>query len=33
MADNTGGLPVDLVRGDGRYTDLEPVFDRVLVDA
>ncbi|MEK1163532.1 rRNA cytosine-C5-methyltransferase, partial [Mycobacterium ulcerans] len=33
VADNTGGLPVDLVRGDGRYTDLEPVFDRVLVDA
>ncbi|CAM4333807.1 Ribosomal RNA small subunit methyltransferase B [Mycobacterium basiliense] len=33
VADNTRGLPVDIVRGDGRHTDLEPGFDRVLVDA
>lgn len=33
VADNTRGLPVDIVRVDGRHTDLEPGFDRVLVDA
>ena len=32
MAENTRGLPVDVVRADGRQTDLEPGFDRVLVD-
>ncbi|BBX73898.1 rRNA cytosine-C5-methyltransferase [Mycobacterium shinjukuense] len=30
---NTRGLPVEVVRVDGRHTDFEPVFDRVLVDA
>jgi 16S rRNA (cytosine967-C5)-methyltransferase len=30
---NTGGLPVDVLRVDGRSTGLEPGFDRVLVDA
>jgi len=29
---NTRGLPVDVLRVDGRHTDLEPGFDRVLVD-
>ena len=36
VADNTRGLPVDLLRVDGRHAgsgDLEPGFDRVLVDA
>lgn len=33
VAENTRGLPVDLLRIDGRHTDLEPTFDRVLVDA
>jgi 16S rRNA (cytosine967-C5)-methyltransferase len=32
VADNTRGLPVDIVRVDGRQSDLEPGFDRVLVD-
>jgi 16S rRNA (cytosine967-C5)-methyltransferase len=32
VADNTRGLPVDLVRVDGRNTGLDPGFDRVLVD-
>ena len=31
--ENTRGLPVDVVRVDGRETGLEPGFDRVLVDA
>jgi 16S rRNA (cytosine967-C5)-methyltransferase len=30
---NTAGLPVDVVRVDGRSTGLDPGFDRVLVDA
>jgi 16S rRNA (cytosine967-C5)-methyltransferase len=30
---NTRGLPVDVLRIDGRHSDLEPTFDRVLVDA
>lgn len=29
---NTRGLPVDILRVDGRETGLEPGFDRVLVD-
>ncbi|RAU90389.1 rRNA cytosine-C5-methyltransferase, partial [Mycobacterium colombiense] len=29
----TRGLPVDVLRVDGRHTDLEPTFDRVIVDA
>ncbi|OBF61257.1 rRNA cytosine-C5-methyltransferase [Mycobacterium sp. 852002-51971_SCH5477799-a] len=33
VAENTRGLPVDVLRIDGRHTDLEPTFDRVLVDA
>jgi 16S rRNA (cytosine967-C5)-methyltransferase len=33
VVDNTRGLPVDVLRTDGRHTDLEPGFDRVLVDA
>ncbi|OBF62126.1 rRNA cytosine-C5-methyltransferase [Mycobacterium sp. 852002-53434_SCH5985345] len=33
VAENTRGLPVDVLRVDGRQTDLEPTFDRVLVDA
>jgi 16S rRNA (cytosine967-C5)-methyltransferase len=32
VAQNTRGLPVDVVRVDGRHTELEPDFDRVLVD-
>jgi len=32
VAENTRGLPVDVLRVDGRHTDLEPGFDRVLVD-
>jgi 16S rRNA (cytosine967-C5)-methyltransferase len=32
VADNTRGLPVDVLRVDGRHTGLEPGFDRVLVD-
>jgi 16S rRNA (cytosine967-C5)-methyltransferase len=32
VAENTRGLPVDVLRIDGRHTDLEPTFDRVLVD-
>jgi 16S rRNA (cytosine967-C5)-methyltransferase len=32
VAENTRGLPVDVLRVDGRRTDLEPTFDRVLVD-
>ncbi len=30
---NTAGLPVEVVRADGREPGLEPGFDRVLVDA
>jgi 16S rRNA (cytosine967-C5)-methyltransferase len=30
---NTAGLPVDVVRVDGRDSGLDPGFDRVLVDA
>ncbi|OBH54505.1 RsmB/NOP family class I SAM-dependent RNA methyltransferase [Mycobacterium sp. E2479] len=33
VAENTSGLPVDVLRIDGRETGLEPTFDRVLVDA
>jgi len=33
VSDNTRGLPVDIVRVDGRQSDLESGFDRVLVDA
>ena len=29
---NTRGLPVDVLRVDGRHTGLDPGFDRVLVD-
>lgn len=32
VAENTRGLPVEVVRADGRNSDLEPGFDRVLVD-
>ncbi|MFY2861249.1 RsmB/NOP family class I SAM-dependent RNA methyltransferase [Mycobacterium sp. THU-M104] len=32
VAENTRGLPVDVVRADGRESGLEPGFDRVLVD-
>ncbi len=32
VAQNTAGLPVDVVKADGRQTGLEPGFDRVLVD-
>jgi 16S rRNA (cytosine967-C5)-methyltransferase len=32
VAENTRGLPVDVLRADGRHTGLEPGFDRVLVD-
>ncbi|CAM2899010.1 rRNA cytosine-C5-methyltransferase [Mycobacterium intermedium] len=32
VAENTRGLPVEVVRADGRQLDLEPGFDRVLVD-
>ncbi|OBK12214.1 RsmB/NOP family class I SAM-dependent RNA methyltransferase [Mycobacterium asiaticum] len=32
VVENTQGLPVDVVRVDGRQSDLEPGFDRVLVD-
>jgi 16S rRNA (cytosine967-C5)-methyltransferase len=33
VEENTRGLPVDVVRVDGRESGLEPTFDRVLVDA
>jgi 16S rRNA (cytosine967-C5)-methyltransferase len=33
VEENTRGLPVDVLRVDGRETGLEPGFDRVLVDA
>lgn len=33
VVENTRGLPVDVLRVDGRETGLEPGFDRVLVDA
>jgi 16S rRNA (cytosine967-C5)-methyltransferase len=33
VAQNTRGLPVDVLRADGRETGLAPMFDRVLVDA
>jgi 16S rRNA (cytosine967-C5)-methyltransferase len=33
VVENTRGLPVDVLRVDGRHTDLDPTFDRVLVDA
>ncbi|OMC30389.1 rRNA cytosine-C5-methyltransferase [Mycobacterium colombiense] len=33
VAENTRGLPVDVLRVDGRQTELDPTFDRVLVDA
>ena len=32
VAQNTRGLPVEVLRVDGRETGLEPGFDRVLVD-
>ncbi len=32
VVENTRGLPVDVVRADGRQAGLEPWFDRVLVD-
>ncbi|MGO9384697.1 MAG: RsmB/NOP family class I SAM-dependent RNA methyltransferase [Mycobacterium sp.] len=32
VVENTRGLPVDVVRADGRQAGLEPGFDRVLVD-
>jgi 16S rRNA (cytosine967-C5)-methyltransferase len=32
VVENTRGLPVDVLRADGRQTGLEPGFDRVLVD-
>ena len=32
MEQNTRGLPVDVVRADGRDRGLRPGFDRVLVD-
>jgi 16S rRNA (cytosine967-C5)-methyltransferase len=32
VAENTRGLPVEVVRADGRRSGLEPGFDRVLVD-
>jgi 16S rRNA (cytosine967-C5)-methyltransferase len=32
VAENTRGLPVQVVRADGRHSGLEPGFDRVLVD-
>ena len=32
VVQNTRGLPVDVLRVDGRSTDLDPGFDRVLVD-
>ncbi|WP_421840261.1 RsmB/NOP family class I SAM-dependent RNA methyltransferase [Mycobacterium sp.] len=33
VAANTRGLPVEVVRIDGRNVDFDPTFDRVLVDA
>lgn len=33
VEENTRGLPVDVLRVDGRESGLEPGFDRVLVDA
>jgi 16S rRNA (cytosine967-C5)-methyltransferase len=33
VSENTRGLPVDVLRVDGRESGLEPGFDRVLVDA
>jgi 16S rRNA (cytosine967-C5)-methyltransferase len=33
VVENTRGLPVEVLRADGRQTGLEPGFDRVLVDA
>jgi 16S rRNA (cytosine967-C5)-methyltransferase len=33
VEENTRGLPVDVLRVDGRQSGLEPGFDRVLVDA
>jgi 16S rRNA (cytosine967-C5)-methyltransferase len=33
VAENTRGLPVEVVRVDGRESGLDPGFDRVLVDA
>jgi 16S rRNA (cytosine967-C5)-methyltransferase len=32
VVENTRGLPVEVLRADGRQTGLEPGFDRVLVD-
>lgn len=32
VVQNTRGLPVEVLRADGRQTGLVPVFDRVLVD-
>jgi 16S rRNA (cytosine967-C5)-methyltransferase len=32
VLENIRGLPVEVVRVDGRHSDLEPGFDRVLVD-
>ncbi|WP_009977651.1 16S rRNA m5C967 methyltransferase, partial [Mycobacterium avium] len=33
VVENTRGLPVEVLRVDGRHTGLQPAFDRVLVDA
>src|SRR6201996_7635503 len=33
VVENPAGLPVDVVRADGRQSGLDPGFDRVLVDA
>ena len=33
VEENTRGLPVDVLRVDGRDSGLQPAFDRVLVDA
>ena len=33
VVENTRGLPVEVLQADGRHTGLDPVFDRVLVDA
>ena len=33
VVENTRGLPVEILRADGRHSGLDPGFDRVLVDA
>ena len=33
VVENTRGLPVEVLRVDGRHSGLDPGFDRVLVDA